>query len=208
MLFRSVVAPVAVAWAFAQLSFPGEFGFGWSFPFPGLTDGFRHFAAALPTVDHPLVLLQGRDDITWRMLLSGDFPQSPAMALPALVIALGATLLILRAICWRTALGCVLAYGAMSCLGGASAGASLAAGFLAGDLLFAALFVLADERLRARTRWGRVWTGLLAGVAAFCIRRYASFEDGAFFAVLLANILAPLLDEAVMGLQARRGGRP
>ena len=205
---RQVASPVAVGEAFALLSFPAAYALGWVYPLPGLLDGFGRFSATLPTVEHPLVLMAGRDDVTPARLLSGAFPQAPALALPLLLLALGLLLLALRAISWRTSLSFLAIYLGLAAGRTGLDGRALAGMLLAGNLLFAAFLLVADHRVCARTAAGQVLTGFLAGLAAFFIRTRSSFPDGACFAVLLANIFAPLLDEAVLLSEARRHRPP
>lgn len=201
---RQVAAPVAVGEAFALLSFPAAYGQGWVYPLPSLADGAQRFSASLPSVDHPLVLLAARDDVAWADLLAGAFPQAPAMALPVLLLGLGLLLLLLRAVAWRTTLSLLLAYGLLAAGRSGTDIEGLARLFLAGNVLFAAFLIVADARVCARTRAGQVLTGVAAGVAAFAIRTRSSFPDGTCFAVLLANVFAPLLDEIVLRAEAWR----
>ncbi len=199
------VSPVAVGWTFAALSFPSAFGFGWSYPFVRVFDGYGQWCARLPVVDHPLVLLASRDDISLTTLLLGEFPQAPAAALPLLLLCLGIVLLLVRAVSARTVIAFLVTFGLLSLLFPAVSVHAAGEAVLAGSALFAALFVAGDERVCARTTRGRWLTGAIGGAAAYLIRRYASFPDGVFFAVLFANVLTPIIDEGVLVLDKRRG---
>jgi len=201
---RQPASPIAVGWAFAALSFPSAFGFGWSFPFPDALTGFQHWSARMPTVDHPLVVLANRSGVTLKSLLLGYFPQAPGMALPLLIILLGIILLALRAIAVRTCIAFLATYAILGTLSPAATAFSLGSSLLAGNVLFVAFLVIADTRTSARTAPGRWLVGILGGAVAILIRTYASSPDGVFFAVLFANVFAPIVDEGVL-LFANRG---
>jgi len=42
--------------------------------------------------------------------------------------------------------------------------------------------------------------GILAGAVALLIRTFAASPDGVFYAVLFANVFAPIIDEGVLTL--------
>ena len=193
-------SPIAVGGAFAALSFPSAFGFGWSFPFPDALTGFQHWSSRMPTVDHPLVVLANRDGITLKSLLLGYFPQAPGMALPLLVLLLGLLLLALRVIAIRTCIGFLATYVILGTLSPTTTGFDLGASLLAGNVLFVAFLVIADTRTCARTVPGRWLVGILAGAVALLIRTFAASPDGVFYAVLFANVFAPIIDEGVLTL--------
>jgi Na+-transporting NADH:ubiquinone oxidoreductase subunit B len=200
---RHPVAPVAVGWAFARLSFPNTFGFAWSLPFPGFGMGFRTWTAAMPVVDHPLQYLAANGGTTLVAMLRGEFPLSPASAVPLVVMVFGLALLALRAVSFRTCLGFLGTLFMLAISFPRSMGSPWPHSLFVGDLLFAAVFVLSDTRVCARTANGRWLTGILAGCVAFLIRYGASVPGGVYFAVLFANIFAPIIDELVLKAQAR-----
>ncbi len=201
---RHPVAPVAVGWAFARLSFPNTFGFSWSLPFPGLGMGFRTWTANMPVVDHPLQYLGAHADTALTAMLRGEFPLPPASAVPLVVIVSGIVLLALRAVSFRTCLAFLGTLFVLAISFPRFMGEPWPHTLFVGDLLFAAFFVLSDERICARTANGRWLTGILAGGVAFLIRYGASVPGGVYFAVLFANIFSPIIDELVLKAQARR----
>jgi Na+-translocating ferredoxin:NAD+ oxidoreductase RnfD subunit len=199
---RQVVSPVAFGWAFAALSFPRAFGFGWSYPFASAFSGFRHWSAALPLVDHPLGFLATGNPVATSTILSGSFPQPPGNALPILVLCLGILLLILRAISFRTCLGFLGATLILTVALPGFATAPVMQTLLVGDTLLVAFLVLSDTRTCSRTVQGRWITGVVAALVAFLIRHFASVADGSFFAVLFVAVFAPLIDEAFLKINS------
>ncbi len=65
---------------------------------------------------------------------------------------------------------------------------------LAGHVLFAAFFLVTDWGSSPVGKLPLVTFGLTAGVLVVVIRTYGVYPDGVAFAVLLANLLTPLLD--------------
>ncbi len=65
---------------------------------------------------------------------------------------------------------------------------------LAGHVLFAAFFLVTDWGSSPVGKLPLVLFGLIAGVLVIVIRTYGAYPDGVAFAVLLANLLTPLLD--------------
>jgi len=200
---RQPVAPVAVGWAFARLSFPNTFGFSWSLPFPGVEMGFRTWTANMPVVDHPLQYLAANPGTPLLAMLRGEFPLPPASAVPLVVMVFALLLLALRAISFRTCLGCLTTLFVLAISFRRFMGSPWPHSLFVGDLLFAAVFVLSDTRVCARTPNGRWLTGILAGGVVFLIRYGASVPGGVYFAVLFANIFAPIIDELVLKAQSR-----
>lgn len=70
-----------------------------------------------------------------------------------------------------------------------------------GYLLFAGVFLL-NSCITPCSRPGRIAYGVLAGLLVMLLRHFGQFEEGACFAVLLANAAAPLLDRWGWRLQA------
>lgn len=77
---------------------------------------------------------------------------------------------------------------------------------LTGSLLFCAVFLLGDPVTTPRTFSGRCVFGVLAAALLMGMRHAGAYEQGACFAVLIANAFSPVLDRAVLLLR-RKGVR-
>lgn len=75
---------------------------------------------------------------------------------------------------------------------------------LAGGLLFGAVFMATDPVTSPVTNRGKWAYGILIGVTIVLIRNLTGYVEGVMFAILLGNICAPVIDEAVCRLQVRR----
>jgi Na+-transporting NADH:ubiquinone oxidoreductase subunit B len=74
-------------------------------------------------------------------------------------------------------------------------------GLLSGGVLFAGYFMITDPISMARTEPGRWIYGILAGALTQIIRTFSLFAEGAMFAILLANMFAPIIDYAIKNIQ-------
>ena len=73
-----------------------------------------------------------------------------------------------------------------------------------GGLMFAAVFMATDPVTAPSTNPARVAYGILIGVLTVLLRGLTPLNEGVMFAILLMNIFAPLLDEAVVQLRCRK----
>lgn len=71
--------------------------------------------------------------------------------------------------------------------------------FLAGGLLFAAVFMITDPVTSPTTKFGRVAFGTFAGLMVALIRYLGAYPEGTAFAILLANMIAPAIDYFMRG---------
>lgn len=66
---------------------------------------------------------------------------------------------------------------------------------MSGSLLFCSVFLVTDPVTSPHTAFGRCLYGAFAGALIMAFRTFGAFEQGAAFAVLIANVSAPLLDD-------------
>ncbi len=75
---------------------------------------------------------------------------------------------------------------------------------LAGGLLFGTIFMATDPVTSPITRAGKWAYGILIGVVVLLIRNLTGNVEGMTYAILLGNIAAPTMDEAVTRIRIRR----
>ena len=63
-----------------------------------------------------------------------------------------------------------------------------------GATMFAAFFIATDPVSASTTVKGRLLFGAVIGALIFVIRQWGGYPDGVAFAVLLANMMVPLID--------------
>ncbi|MCX7004790.1 MAG: RnfABCDGE type electron transport complex subunit D [bacterium] len=129
-------------------------------------------------------------------------------ATSALLILLGGLYLFITKTANRTIiLAVILTYLALNALltwlvGPPFVGAlppTLGAGFL-----FGAFFMATDPVSAPKTGLGRVLYGMLIAIFTLVIRNYSIFPAGFMFALLLANMFAPIIDYGVTELKKKR----
>jgi Na+-translocating ferredoxin:NAD+ oxidoreductase RnfD subunit len=76
---------------------------------------------------------------------------------------------------------------------------------LSGSFLFAAFFMITDPVSSSQTTDAGRWIyGAVFGILTVLIRIFANWVEGVTFAILLANMFAPLLDTLLKGAKAKK----
>ncbi|MHC5054608.1 MAG: RnfABCDGE type electron transport complex subunit D [Planctomycetota bacterium] len=153
-------------------------------------------AAKAGTLAAPVDLLWGN--------VSGSAGETSAVA----IIVGGLFLLLTRVGNWRTVAGVLGSFAALGALLNEVAPTAFAVPFgwhmLAGGLLFGAFFMATDPVTSPVTNAGKWVYGIIIGSVALLIRHLTGYVEGVMFAILLGNIVAPVLDEVVIRLRLRR----
>lgn len=74
---------------------------------------------------------------------------------------------------------------------------------LGGGFLFGAFFMATDPVSSPRTEPGRIFYGILIGIATLVIRNFSIFNGGLMFGIMLGNMFAPIIDYGVKAFQDR-----
>ena len=76
---------------------------------------------------------------------------------------------------------------------------------LSGSLFFSSVFMVTDPITAPRTLSGRCLYGAFAGAMTMVFRWFGAFEQGACFALLIANAAAPIMDSIVFWFRGWEG---
>ena len=192
--------PALVALVLVQISWPAETN---SFlkPLPMLEvmadDSQTHWVEAADPIAATKVLPKLAERANVHELIWGDHPGGIGMTSIVAILLGGLILMGTRVVPWQIPLGFI---------GGAGLFAYIfyqmnpgtypppAFSLFAGGLFFVAVFVATDWVTSPTTGWGCLLFGVGAGVLTLVIRYWGSAVEGAFFAVLIMNAAAPLLD--------------
>ncbi len=113
-------------------------------------------------------------------------------------LGIGGLFMILRGlISWRTPVCFLAGVALMSAVFWMADGARFASPLfhlLAGNVVIGAFFLAPDYASSPVSSRGKVLFGLGGGALAVLLRTWSAYPDGTFFAILLMNILSPLLD--------------
>lgn len=195
---QNFVNPALVGRIVMLVSFPEAMNF-WPLPLP------LHAADAVSSATPLAALEEGSAGgyTLWQMLIglrSGSLGETCALAL----LAGGVYLLARRVISPvipLTFLGTV----ALTAL---AAGQPPLTHLLSGGLLLGAVFMATDYATTPATRLGQAVFGVGCGLITMLIRLFGSLPEGVSFAILIMNILTPLIDRAArpraFGTERRR----
>lgn len=141
-------------------------------------------------------------------LIPGSFGETSTLC-----IIIGAIILLFTRIAdWRIIFSIIVGALAMGFLSNALATPTYPGSYvpaydqlLYGGLLFGAVFMATDPVTACRTNTGKWIYGLLIGIVAVIIRNYnTGYPEGAMLAILLMNVLAPLIDWCVVQANVSR----
>lgn len=210
-LGRNVVHPVVVGFTFLYFAYPASFaGEGVWVGVPG--------ADAEPVLR--AISQEGLD--AWRSGGPSFFEtfvgwEPGALGeTSALACALGASLLVYLGLAsWRILVGGVLGLVATAVAAAALAGPDRALAALpwwwqlsTGSFAFGLAFLATDPVTSPVTSWGRLAYGVLIGFLVVLVRVFnPAHPEGVALALLLGNVLAPLLDSVVVSIHVHRRRR-
>ncbi|MYK42712.1 MAG: RnfABCDGE type electron transport complex subunit D [Gammaproteobacteria bacterium] len=110
----------------------------------------------------------------------------------------GIYLIVVRIIHWIIPVAVLVGLGLAAAFGTLSdttlLGKTILFHWFAGGTMLTAFFIATDPVTSPSIRWQQWIYGGLVGVTAFVIRTFSSWPDGFAFAILLGNIVVPLLD--------------
>jgi Na+-transporting NADH:ubiquinone oxidoreductase subunit B len=209
---RNVFNPALVGRAFVYVSFPRFLTIEWTAPassnlMGGITQYIGPSVDAVSTATPMLTYRSTGDMHALFDLFIGRVPGSLGETSALLIILSGAYLLYTKTAHKESMLGVIAGFFAMSgvfVVFGTAQVPNPIFGILSGGILFAAVFMATDPISSPKKKEARWVYGILIGAITVIIRGFALFAGGVMFAVLIGNSLAPLLDEIVKALQARK----
>jgi len=132
------------------------------------------------------------------ILLGGLYIMFKKAANWKIVVASLTSFLLLQSIFWATGLQIATESG----LKGVS---DPLTALLSGSFLFAAFFMITDPVSSSQTTNAGRWIyGAFFGILTVLIRTFSTWDEGVTFAILLANMFAPLLDTLIKGAKAKK----
>lgn len=146
-------------------------------------------------------------DVSLADLFIGNVPGCVGETSAIAIIIGGVFLLSTRVANWRTVAG---ALGSFVVLAGAlhhndpQRFGPVLWQLCAGGFLFGAFFMATDPVTSPITNPGKWIYGAIIGAACILIRNFTGYVEGVMFAILLGNIVAPILDEIVFAIRIRR----
>ncbi|MBN2050186.1 MAG: RnfABCDGE type electron transport complex subunit D [Spirochaetales bacterium] len=207
---RNIFNPALSGRAFVYVSFGYPLTSSFIEPVSGFPGGFARWLPELDSLTKatPLIRLSGGQDLPFMDLFLGSTSGSLGETSALLIIITGVILLILKTASYRIVLACFIGYLVPQTAFffiGLSGVLHPFYGLFAGSLLFAFFYMATDPISSSQTtNKGRWVYGLLVGVLTSLIRTFSSWPEAVTFAILLANMFAPLLDYAFKQAAAKK----
>lgn len=208
---RNIFNPAILGRCFLALAYPAAMSGNWITPGSGTTGRMLQYISAsnLDAVSSatPLVLAkQGEIVDILKMFLgntSGSIGETSAIA----IVLGGVFLLFTRVANYRSVVGTIGSAFVMAAIFHYSDPERFAPAvwhICAGGLLFGAFFMVTDPVSSPITNTGKWIYGIIIGVVTMLIRNFTGYVEGVMFAILLGNIMAPILDEIVFNIRIKR----
>jgi Na+-transporting NADH:ubiquinone oxidoreductase subunit B/electron transport complex protein RnfD len=208
---RNVFNPALVGRCFLALAYPAPMSGNWVKPGVGLAGRlFQYIDAsnidAISTAT-PLVLAKQGNLVALSHMVLGNVSGSIAETSAIAIIFGGVFLLLTRVANWRTVVSilgsCALLAGILHYAQPEKFAPALWH-LCAGGLLLGAFFMATDPVTCPITNSGKWAYGIIIGIVTLLIRNFTGYVEGVMFAILLGNIVAPILDEIVFKVRFRR----
>ncbi|MFC1738687.1 RnfABCDGE type electron transport complex subunit D [Planctomycetota bacterium] len=208
---RNIFNPAIVGRCFLALAYPAAMSNTWLTPGSGLTGRFFQYIDAADvdaiTSATPLVMAKQGNLTELADMFLGNIPGSIGETSALAIIIGGVFLLLTRVANWRTVVSILGSFALFSAILNWAQPDRFAPPIwhlCAGGLLFGAFFMATDPVTSPVTNAGKWACGIIIGLLIVMIRNFTGYVEGMMFAILLGNIVAPVLDEIVFHFSIRR----
>ena len=204
---RNVFNPALVGRAFLYISFGGWMTAHWSEPVSGWAGGFGAYATDAITQATPGMLLKSGAEVSFRDLFLGATAGTIGGTSAALAIAGGVYLLWRKTANWRIAVPALLGFYVIQgglWVAGVSRAAEPLHAMVAGSFLLGVFFYATEPVTASKHKVGRWIYGAFIGVMSSLIGVFSVWPAGTMFAILLANMFAPIMDYGLKQWDAKR----
>jgi len=208
---RNVFNPAIVGRCFLALAYPAAMSSHWVKPGQQLGGRLLEYVSAsnLDAVSTatPLVSAKQGELAALSHLVIGSVPGSVGETSGMAIILGGVFLLLTRVANWRTVasiLGSAFVFAGILHHVNPQQYAPALWHLFAGGLLLGAFFMATDPVTSPATNAGKWFYGTMIGITTILIRNFSGYVEGVMFAILLGNIVAPILDEIVYAVRIRR----
>lgn len=204
---RNVFNPALVGRAFLYISFGGYMTAHWSEPVAGVAGGLAAYASDAMTTATPGMTLKTGVEIPFRDLFVGATAGTVGGTSALLAILCGVYLLWRKVANWRIAVPAILGFAVMQgalWLAGAPKAAEPLHAMVAGSFLLGVFFYATEPVTASKHAVGRWIYGAFIGAMSSLIGVFSVWPAGTMFAILLANMFAPIMDYGLKQWDAKR----
>ena len=207
---RNVFNPAISGRAFIYASFGYQLSSRFVPPVGGALGGFAAWAPSFDALTQatPLVKLSSGGSVPILDLLIGSTAGSLGETSAILIIISGLVLMIQKTASWHIVVPGLLGFlGMQSILFYAGVEAAIAPQYaiFAGSILYGMMYMATDPVSSSQTtNLGRWIYGAFIGILTVLIRTFSIWPEGITFAILLANMFAPILNYTIVETKKRR----
>lgn len=197
---RNIFNPALTGRAFLYVSFGGYMTAMWHEPFSGLPGGLANYTVDAVTQATPGMLMKTGSSFTLSELFFGFSSGTIGGTSALLAIAGGLYLLFTKTANYRIVISGILGYLITQTLiwqSGAKDAVDPLHGMLAGSFMVGIFFYATDPVSASQTDEGRWIYGAFIGIMSSIITVFSAWPAGTMFAILLANMFAPLMDHFI-----------
>ena len=209
---KNIFNPAIVGRVFLAVTFPAHMASMWVKPFTGLPGGFAHWSRSIDTVTAASPLIDFKNgnpaelaDMFWGFT-AGSLGETSAF----IIIIFGTLLVLSRVANWRlplSTIGSAFLLAWIMHMVNPDAFASPLYHLFGGGLLFGAFFMVTDPVSSPFSKQGKWIYGIMIGLITIVIRNLSGYPEGMMFAILLMNMFAPVIDDAVVALKYGKGAQ-
>ncbi len=193
---RNIFNPAITARAFVYVSFGVPMTAQFINPVGRFPGGLTHWITNADAVSNATPLVTKGSELVSVFL--GNVPGSFGETSALLILIGGIYIIYKKAANWKLTVSSIVAFLVFQTIfwmAGIKESVDPLYALLSGSFLFAAFFMITDPVSSSQTTdIGRYIYGALFGVLTVLIRIFASWPEGVTFAILLANMFAPLID--------------
>lgn len=206
---KNIFNPAIVGRTFLAVTFPVEMAAKWVTPYSGWPGGFTHWSqsADILTAATPLGSFKNGNPSGLNDLLLGTHAGSMGETCVLLIFICGIILVLTKVANWRLPLATFAGALLVAAIMHHSNPERFAAPMyhlLSGGLAFGAFFMVTDPVTAPFTSAGKWIYGFLIGVVTIVIRNLSGYPEGVMFAILLLNMFAPVIDDAILSFKYRK----
>ena len=208
---KNIFNPAIVGRVFIAVTFPVHLASRWVTPYSGFPGGFAHWAKVFDAASSATPLIDFKNGTPARIIdmfigtTSGSLGETSAL----LIIVCGLFLLFTGVANWRLTLSTIVSAMVLAALMHSVSPESYASPLyhlVGGGLLFGAFYMVTDPVSSPFTSLGKWIYGAGIGGVTILIRNMSGFPEGMMFAILLMNMFAPVIDDAVLAMKYRKAG--
>jgi Na+-transporting NADH:ubiquinone oxidoreductase subunit B len=206
---KNVFNPALVGRAFIYVNFSVNMNNKWFEPFRGFPAGLTKYSETVDAITKatPIRIMADGGDFPIADLFWGNISGCYGETCAILLILGGLYIIWKKAANYRIVVSCFIS--AMLLQGifwqtGIEGAVDPIRSILSGGFMIGAFFMATDPVSATQTQEGRWIYGTLIGLLTIVIRQFSNWPEGIMYAILLANMFAPITDIAVKGWKEKQ----